>query len=107
MTKDEILARSRRENNGTDERELQIMQKAKAISQTISLSVCAFLTLICVMADGPMLIANAAWTIVSIMYATENLILAIKLKKPIYWVFAVIWVLASFSYLLVLGNAFV
>ena len=107
MTKDEILEKSRRENNGTDERELQIMQKAKAISQTFSLSVCAFLMLICIMTDGPMLIANAAWTIVSIMYATENLFLAIKLKKPIYWVFAVFWVLASFAFLRVLGNAFV
>jgi hypothetical protein len=41
------------------------------------------------------------------MYATDNLFLAIKLKKPLYWVLGVIWVLAFFAYLRVLGNAFV
>ena len=41
------------------------------------------------------------------MYATDNIFLAIKLKKPMYWVLAAIFVMAFFAYLRVLGNAFV
>lgn len=108
MTREEILEKSRKSSKGTfDERELLIVQKAKAISQAVALTVCLLLSLICVLTDGSMLISNTAWTITAAMYATDNLFLAIKLKKPLYWVFAVIWVLAFFAYLRVLGNAFV
>ena len=107
MTREEILEKSRKSGKGYDERELLIMQKAKAVSQAVSLTVCMLLSLICVYTDGPMLISQTAWTVASVMYATDNLFLAIKLKKPMYWVLGVIWVLAFFAYLRVLGNAFV
>ena len=107
MTREEILEKSRKSGRGYDERELLIVQKGKAISQAVSLTVCMLLSLICVYTDGPMLISQTAWTVASVMYATDNLFLAIKLKKPMYWVLGVIWVLAFFAYLRVLGNAFV
>lgn len=107
MTREEILEKSRRSGRGYDERELQIMQKGKAISQAVSLTVCMLLSLYCMITDGPMLISNTAWTITAVMYATDNLYLGIRLKKPLYWVLGVIWILAFFAYLRVLGNAFV
>ena len=106
MTREEILEKSRKGNKGMDERELQITQKAKALSQAVSLTVCMLLSLICMITDGPMLISNTAWTITAVMYASDNLFLAFKLKKPLYWMLGVIWVLAFFAYLRVLGNAF-
>ena len=107
MTREEILEKSRRSGKGYDERELLIMQKAKAVSQAVSLTVCLLLSLFCLLTDGPMLISHTAWTIVCIMYATDNLFLAIKLKKPMYWVMSALFALAFFAYLRVLGNAFV
>ena len=107
MTREEILEKSRKAGKGYDERELLIMQKAKAVSQSVSLAFCLLLSLICVYTDGPMLISQTAWTVASVMYATDNLFLAIKLKKPMYWVLAAIFVMAFFAYLRVLGNAFV
>ena len=107
MTRDEILEKSRRSGKGYDERELLIVQKAKAISQSVSLAFCLLLSLICVYTDGPMLISHTAWTVASVMYATDNLFLAIKLKKPMYWVMSALYALAFFAYLRVLGNAFV
>ena len=108
MTKDEILEKSRKAGKGVpDERELLIVQKSKAVSQAVSLTVCMLLSLFCMVTDGPMLISNTAWTITAAMYATDNLFLAIKLNKPLYCVLGVIWVLAFFAYLRVLGNAFV
>ena len=107
MTKDEILEKSRRSGKGYDERELLIMQKAKAVSQAVSLTVCLLLSLFCLITDGPMLISHTAWTIVCVMYATDNIFLAIKLKKPVYWVMSALFALEFFAYLRVLGNAFV
>ena len=107
MTKEEILEKSRKSGRGYDERELLIVQKSKAISQAVSLTVCMLLSLYSMIMDGPMLISSTAWTITAVMYATDNLFLAFKLKKPLYWVLGVIWVLAFFAYLRVLGNAFV
>ena len=108
MTKEEILEKSRKSGKGVhDERELLIIQKSKAITQSVSLTVCLLLSLVCMITDGPMLISNTAWTITAAMYATDNLFLALTLKKPLYWVLGVIWVLAFFAYLRVLGNAFV
>ena len=107
MTRDEILEKSRKSGKGYDERELLIMQKAKAVSQAVSLTVCLLLSLFCMITDGPMLISNTAWTIVAVMYAVDNLFLAFKLKKPMYWVTSALFALAFFAYLRVLGNAFV
>ena len=108
MTREEILEKSRKSGKGVhDERELLIIQKGKAISQAVSLTVCLLLSLVCMIVDGPMLISNTAWTITAAMYATDNLFLATKLKKPLYWVLGGIWVLAFFAYLRVLGNALV
>lgn len=107
MTREEILEKSRRSGRGYDERELQIMQKGKAISQAVSLTVCMLLSLYCMITDGPMLISNTAWTITAVMYAADHLYLGIRLKKPFYLILGVCWVLAFFAYLRVLGNAFV
>ena len=44
MTKEEILEKSRKAGKGVhDERELLIVQKAKAISHAVSLTVCLLL----------------------------------------------------------------
>ncbi len=104
MTRQEILEMSRKAHKGHDERELMIMQKAKAISQAVSLTVCMLLSLFCMITDGPMLISNTAWTITSVMYATDYLILSFKLKKPFYGILGVLWLLVFFTYLRLLGN---
>ena len=108
MTKEEILEKSRKSGKGVhDERELLIIQKSKAISLSVSLTVCLLLSLVCMITDGPMLISNTAWTITAVMYATDHLYLGIRLKKPFNLILGVIWVLAFFAFLRVLGNSYV
>lgn len=94
MTREEILEKSRSAGKGVhDERELLIVQKGKAISQAVSLTVCMLLSLFCMITDGPKLISDTAWTITAVMYATDHLYLGIKLKKPSiwFWVYAGCW----------------
>ena len=108
MTREEILKKSRESGKGVyDEWQMHIVQKGKVISQSVTLAVCMLLPLICMVTDGPMLISHTAWTIASVMYATDNLFLAFRLKKPLYWVVSVIWILAFFVFARELGNAFV
>ena len=73
----------------------------------MSLMVCMLLSLVCMLTDGPMLISNTAWAITAVMYAADYLFLAVKLRKPFYWIPGVIWVVVFFAYLRILGNAFV
>ena len=107
MTREEILEMSRMENKSSDERELLMIQKSKAISQGVSLVFCMLLQVVCLVTDGPALIAQTAWTIISINYAVDSLYQGIKLKKPFFLIMGLIWVLAFFAFLRVLGNAFV
>ena len=107
MTREEILEMSRMENKSSDERELLMIQKSKAISQGVSLVFCMLLQVVCLVTDGPALIAQTAWTIISINYAVDSLYQGIKLKKPFFLIMGLIWVLAFFAFLRVLGNALV
>ena len=108
MTKEEILEKSRKAGQGfSDERELQIQQKAKAMAQTISLVFCMLLSATCVILDGPEIISSTAWAISCLMYAVDHAVQAVYLKKAYFWVFTILWLIAFFAFLRVLGNAFV
>lgn len=68
MDKDDILARSRAENNGSDEYEKQVLEKAGKLAAQVGLLVC------CVVAAASVAITervnNACWVIYFSIYAT-------------------------------------
>lgn len=93
MNRDEILARSRRENAAQDERELQIHQRAGMISKAVGAVLCALINLgVTIVADDLGIVSAVCNIIYSGMFATECWICAVKLKnKKMYWFTAIIF----------------
>ena len=87
MNKDEILAMSRKENLGRDERDLHEIQKAGNISMIVGL-------VLCFVIHGLQLIFKSEWDVISYACFTIfggmslvycSVILA-RLKKKSYWI---------------------
>lgn len=101
MNKEEILAKSRRDNAAQDERELQIHQRAGMISKAVGAVLCALISwCVTIVADDLGIVSAVCNIIYSGMFATESLICAVKLKnKKVYWfsaiIFAIFFVLFS------------
>ena len=94
MNKDEILAKSRYENAGQDERELQIQMKAGSIAKAFGGLLCLLLNMISVLVmENNMLICLTCDLIYCGMLAVENWIIGIRLKKKMYAIGAVVFTL--------------
>lgn len=93
MNRDEILAKSRADRNGMDERELQIYNKAGAISKAAGGVICALISFfVTLLSDDLGIVTTACWTIYAGMAGTEGWICAIQMKnKKMYWVAAIIF----------------
>lgn len=92
MNRDEVLAKSRRENAAQDERELQIHQRAGMISKAVGVVLCALINFVVTIAADDLGIVSAVCNIIYIgMFATESWVCAVKLKnKKLYWWAAII-----------------
>lgn len=90
MNKEEILAKSRRENATQDERELQIFYRAGSIAKAVGGLLCVWISYICtIMFDDLGIITSACWSIYMGMSAVEYWIYAARVKsKRMYWVWA-------------------
>lgn len=94
MNKDEILSRSRHENAGQDERELQIRMKAGNIAKAVGGLICGIIVLLeALLSDGTTFVGIACWTMYAGMTAVEDVLLAVQLKKKGHWLSAVFWML--------------
>lgn len=89
MTREEILAKSRKENKNMDEREQRISNRARAISGAIGLTLCMLLNLVNTYNRGPAAVGSAMWTVACGIYATGYFISAGELKRKSDWVLAV------------------
>lgn len=87
MNKDEILAKSRAENSGQDERELQIYSQAGSVSKAVGGAIYMLINLaVTILFDDLGIVTTACWTIFTCMAGTEGWICAIKMKnKKMYW----------------------
>ena len=68
MDRDDILARSRAENRGTDAYERQVLEKAGKLSAQVGMLVCCLIAAASVAAAGR--VNNACWVIYFSIHAT-------------------------------------
>lgn len=93
MNRDEILARSRKENAVQDERELQIYYRAGSIAKAVGCSLCVWISaFVTIMYDHLGIVSSACWIIYLGMSAVESWFFAVRLQeKKVYWVLASIF----------------
>lgn len=89
MDRDEILAKSRRENeNVLDERERATQTKANSVSQGVGMILSILIGAIGMGLTGMASMLWASTTIYWGMFAAERVVVAIKLRSKGQWVFA-------------------
>ncbi len=92
MTRDEILAKSRLDNMGEDEREYQISLKACSISRAVGFFICALAAFLeAILTDNQQIVSLSAWMIYSSMYSVEDWINAIKLQNKLKLAGAIVY----------------
>lgn len=92
MNREEILAKSRSENQKTDEMQRQVMLRGRNVSRCVGMILCALLAIW----TESEAVNHMAWSIYGCMFASEGLAEAITYKKK-HWrltaaVFAVVFV---------------
>lgn len=93
MNRDEILAKSRKENATQDERELQILYRAGSIAKAVGGVLCVLIAaFVTIMYDHMGVISAACWIIYTGMSAVEYWVYAVRLReKKVYWVWAALF----------------
>lgn len=87
MNRDEILAKSRTENLGQDERDLHDTMRAGRSSMVFGAALCfAMVFLKILLNDALDIVSYTCYAIYGGMGCFHYLWLAIRLKKPLYWV---------------------
>ena len=106
MNKDEILAKSRKENEGkSDERELQIFANASKIGMAVGGIISVIIVIFSRIVDQPLL-GLCAWAVYFGMLGSRHIYLFLKSKEKIRLVQALIGIsfgLACFIGMIVLG----
>ena len=95
MTKEEILAKSRNENKGMDEREQDIHTKANNLGGTVGLMVAMILAIINEIADGPEVVRYVIWAVYWSNHLFNYGYQAFHLKKRSYWFYTILVALAA------------
>lgn len=105
MNKEEILAKSRKENREGDEREAQILANASKIGMTVGGILAAVIVLFSRVVDEPML-GLSAWAVYYFMFGSSRLYQYIRNQERVRMVQAVIGFLVGtmcFAGMIILG----
>jgi hypothetical protein len=105
MNKDEILAKSRKENKDGDEREIRILANASKIGMAVGGILAVIIVLFSRMVNEPLL-GLSAWAVYFAMFGSRRLYQFIQTKEKIKLVQAIIGIvygLACFIGMIVLG----
>ena len=87
MNKDEILAKSRAENFGQDERELHEYMRAGKASMVFGVVICFTFHFIQIIFNNNLsIISNACFAVVGGMSCGYYSLLLARLRKPLYWI---------------------
>lgn len=102
MTRDEILAKSRIDNSGQDERELHISRLAGSISKVVGGLVCVLIAFFVTMLSDELSIVHVVcWCIYTSLSATEELVRAIMLRtNKLHWIFSICFLLLFVCFVL-------
>ena len=79
MDKDEILARSRKENNDMDFVEAEVLAKANSIALNVGLMVCGLLSVLCAIFKEH--VDYSAWTVYFSALAAVMIVKFVKLRR--------------------------
>lgn len=90
MTREEILARSQKENKHMDEREKDVIIKAGNLSGAVSILLACLLMIFNELTNGPKLVTDAMWSVVFTGNAVQYGYQAYHLKKRSYWFLTVL-----------------
>lgn len=91
MTREEILAKSRKENKNMDEREVNVLVKAGNLAGSASIVLACLIAIFNVLADGPESLNAAIWAVVWCSNAIQYGYQALYLKKRSYWFFTALF----------------
>lgn len=78
MDKDEILAKSRKENRDADLVELEVLHRANGVALSVSLAVCAVISILSAIGGG---MNYSVWAVQFSMLSTIMLVKFAKLKR--------------------------
>ena len=90
MNKEEILRKAREENKGIDEVKRAAEREAATISRVTGALACLFFTFMDRLVFKTDVINQICWIIYGTMVTTDALVYAVKLKKKIYWLLALL-----------------
>ena len=106
MNKEEILAKSREENQGrSDERELQVFANASKVGMAVGGVVAMFVVIFSRMIEAPLL-GLSAWSVYFLMYGSRLLYSFIKTRETNKLIFSgvgIVFGLACLIGMIVLG----
>lgn len=105
MNKDEILAKSRKENKDGDEREIQILANSSKIGMAVGGILAAIIVLFSRMVNKPLL-GLSAWAVYFTMFGSRRLYQFIQTREKIRLFQAIVGIvfgLACFAGMIVLG----
>lgn len=95
MTREEILEKSRKENQPSDEREQQIKIKSGFAAKLAGMAICLIVCLIAKLLGCPQSVMFAVVTVVWGMFAAEHWYLAVCLKKRFDLVAAIVYTVTA------------
>ena len=98
MNKDEILSKSRAENNGTDEMQIAVQRKAGTISGSVGLALCCIVALLEGILGDSLILFYGCFSIYWGILAANNIVLAVAFKNKYIW-FAVIDVVMLIAFM--------
>lgn len=85
MDKEEILAKSREENEQSDERQKFLLQKAQAVSSAVGMALCCIVALLEMLLSDSSILFYGCFSIYWGINATEKLVFSLSAKKKQGW----------------------
>lgn len=98
MTREEILQKSRKENNNMDERELHTRLKAGNLSMSVGLLLCCLILILNLAYAGPKTVTFASWLIYWGSYSVFHWCQAIILRKKTAFMIAILFTVCAILY---------
>lgn len=95
MTKEEILEKSRKENNGMDEYQKNIYLKSQTIANLFGIIFISLVSIITLECGGPRIVHNALMLVYWGMMGTESLYRAIHGKMKREWILGILALLCA------------
>ena len=106
MTREEILEKSRRENQVMDEREQQGQAKGGSIAGRVSVALGIFFSFLNETMNGPKMVHHIVWLLVACNFVITYGYQAYHLKKRSYWIYTAFFAACAVFYIYLILETF-